>query len=212
MFLQLVITSLLGLFSIIGTIFLMPFRLLGYRLFHFSQSNYVNIIESKLKDTAFIISNKNEPQNFAYGRWYVAYIGITPSQHGGTSTYIYIFGTQKMIDNLLKCEEDVKEKKNDNISYIKMLVKAEFGSWWGYEYSEVSKKIKHQTPNTHQSEIIESILAYHYDESNPMNITIVYIDGEPGSRKSSISNMLCERVQDSILCLDYKPCLCGGFL
>jgi hypothetical protein len=201
---ELLLIGFTSIFKIIFTLILIPFRCLGYKLRCYTTDNYVTVMLPKLSDNALIITNEYNPQDFSFGKWYIAYI-YTEKKERSNDTIIYLFSTEKKAKELITRSDTIKRKTESDIISITRLCKTRGGSWWGYDYGEIISDCNRLVPTYEQSDICDNIL-------NQYNITqncVVFIDGEPGAKKSSISRILCSRLKDSVLCDEFDPLLAG---
>lgn len=190
---ELLLIGFTGIFKIIFTLILIPFRCLGYKLRCYTTDNYVTVMLPKLSDNALIITDEYNPRDFSFGKWYIAYIYTEKKEHNN-DTIIYLFSTEKKAKELITRSNTHKKTEIDKIS-ITRLCKTGGGSWWGYDYGEITSDCNRLVPTYEQSDITQNC--------------VVFIDGEPGSKKSSISRILCSRLKDSVLCDEFDPLLAG---
>lgn len=214
MFLQLVFTTLLGTLSVIAPLALLPFFVFKFRIYTFDKSHDVAIIKRKLKPNSLILRNNVDPLSFSCGKWYIAYVGTTPGTQNNQSTdYVYLFSTIKTKEALLIDADSIKKEDitQEHITKISTLVKG-YGAWWGYDYSQMDEYVVNHTLYDSQEYVINEILDHYNDPENYLHNTIVFINGEPGSGKSEIGDILAAKLKDSILCDTYNPQLAGdGF-
>ena len=212
MYLQLLFASLIGTLGFLSTLLLIPFTFFGYRLHHYSDSSLVSKIEKNIVKNALILSNNVDPQNFSYGKWFIAYVGVTTSQHGSSSSYVYVFCNKKTKDRLLESDQfDSKAEEDDRIVKMNTLV-VSFGSpYAGYTYIQNSDDFKRIEPSDRQQIIVDSIMAHYNDSDNVLHRTTVFLDGESGAGKSSIAYLLYLRMMDEnknvVIAENYQPLL-----
>jgi len=177
----------------------------------YSADNYVNAILPKLKKNALITDDEYNPRDFSFGKWFIAYVSVTHGERS-TVTKVYLFTTEKKTKELIESSPVTpgnKVKHSDDIVQISRLIKTAQGSWWGYEWVESKDYSIRHTPNYYQSTIIDKIISYCQSSKNGMRRCVAFIDGEPGSQKSTIANLLCSKLDNSILCETFDPFLCG---
>lgn len=207
MMFDLILASFASIFKILLSLCLIPFRFLGYRLSIYSSSSFVEPLLINLKNNALILEDNHNPRDFSFGRWYIAYISVTPSEHGSNTT-VYLFSTVKKAAELTTSKElaKTKDQKNEDITTVTRLCKTS-GAWWGYNWSEYRIQNMRISPRESQSELVDSIMDYY--NGHPMKRCIAFIDGPPGTGKSSISRILASRLQKAFICDEFNPLLAG---
>lgn len=214
MLLQLIFASLIGTIGVLSTVLLIPFTFFGYRLRHYSDSTLVTKIEKNIVKNALIISNNVDPQNFSYGKWFIAYVGATTNQYG-SSSYVYVFCNEKTKNKLLESlEVEDKVVKDDRIINMSKIIVSSASPYGGYYYIENYSKFKRIEPNDNQKIILDSIMNHYNDDDNLLHRTTVYLDGESGSGKSSIAYLLYLRMisenKSVSIAENYQPLLCNN--
>ena len=214
MLLQLVFASLIGTLGVLSTVLLIPFTFFGYRLRHYSDPNLVTKIEKNIVNNALIISNNIDPQNFSYGKWFIAYVGTTTGQHG-SSSYVYVFCNDKTKNKLLESSEvEPSIIKDDRIVRMSNIVMSAGSPYGGYNYVEDYSDFKRIEPNDNQKIILDSIMDHYNDYDNVLHRTIVFLDGESGSGKSSIAYLLYLRMlsenKNVTIAENYQPLICNN--
>lgn len=211
MFWQLLFASVISSLGILASLVLIPFMFFGLRLHHYSDSNLVTKIEHNIVKNALILSNNTDPMNFSYGKWYIAYVGVTVSQYGGSSSYVYVFCSEKMKAKLLESEDSPRKAQTENFYKIKELKIMHGSPYNKYQYGEKTSKISKISPDSRQEFILKQVLNYYSEHER--NRVIVYIDGKPKSGKSSIAHLLyleLSKTRSIILLENYQPLLCNN--
>lgn len=191
LFLTLITASL----GIIWSLFFVPFKIFGFKMYKIKDRSVISIINRKIVENSFMIEDNEKPVGFFFALQYAGYVHNIQSPHGDSTVEIYLLARSKTYLTLTNNHDSSQNIQEGYKLYSRR------GNFFWLEYASrfVSSKI---TPTDKQKNVLDDIIKMYNDSAN--HCISIYLHGEPGSGKSTIPAILAMSLGGS-LCKSFKP-------
>lgn len=191
-----------SILNIIWSLILVPFTLIGYRLYHITSNYLVLQIISKLPDRSTIHSDSGM-RGWIFGLRYCGYISESAGsgQSGGKNVEIYLFTTKKFYDSLIiKSNNSDSDSDKEDEEDCMDIYHREGNCYW-IEYIKQMTNVRKFKPTIEQARIMDDIINIY----NRNKKVVSFIYGGSGSGKSTLPILIAQKLKASF-CHSFNPC------
>lgn len=199
LFINILLTIIMSSVSILYTLILVPFLLLGYTFYCINDINLITTISKNIK-YSIVRDEQLEPSGFFIGKYYIGY--IYPVSKETQTCLLYCLCTEKQF-NILKKNKNIIIVPTDK--FIDLYVRK--GNYFCMEYKKRELNCTNFIAKPKQLAIIEQIVSY-YKENNKC---VTMISGIPGTGKTTIGILIAKEL-NGMLCKSYNPLTPGDNL
>ena len=193
-----------------------PFIILQLILWKFklhvvTESGQVALILKKLPKRSSITKDGN----LSCWIWGYEYIGFIFESSENSSRQIYLYTTEKYFEHLTSSRSKALSsgsssgESSKNTSIVNILDRC--GSFSYLYYLERKINLIHLTPNSNQQIIVDNIMSHYNKSTNLSKTTIVWLYGQSGAGKSTVSIILTKMLKGTY-CDTFKPTYPGDTL
>lgn len=192
MILSIVYTVILSSISILWTLIIIPFLMLGYSFYCIAEPNLITMISKNIKYST-IRDEQEEPSGFFIGKYYIGYIFSTTKN--SETGLLYCLCTADQFKELKKKEDTVAIKTD---KFINLYTRK--GNYYHFYYKKRELNCTLFLIKTHQQNIIDKVVTCYKEKKK----CVIMISGSPGAGKSAMGILIAKELNGS-LCKTYNP-------
>lgn len=192
---QTIILVLISLSSIVWSLFFLPAKFVGVKIYNIKDRSVVCLVSNRIKDYSIIVEDGDKPSGFFISLRFIGYVHSNKGASGSESSEIYILTTKRVYENLTKLESLFDDKTKQ----IDVYYRTGNFFWLSYCKRQLNLNIE---PNPAQSKIVSEIVSCY--KKSASKTVVAYIHGKPGTGKSTIPLILAQELKGSY-CKTFNP-------